>query len=141
MSHSIVGDTVYFADGTKLSHIHHETQCNGAYCPLHNPSNHEYRDLPLGFKQGHMVRYSPEFPLGFVVDPDDYQFNRHGFAILRNSAKCGQCENELVSQHQHDFVTCECGQLSVDGGNAYLRRIGTDYIETSIIVQREEKEN
>jgi hypothetical protein len=30
----------------------------------------------------------------------------------------------IVSKHRHDFVTCTCGAISVDGGQAYLRRVG-----------------
>jgi hypothetical protein len=26
--------------------------------------------------------------------------------------------------HRHDFVTCTCGSISVDGGQEYLRRVG-----------------
>lgn len=42
--------------------------------------------------------------------------------ILRNSAKCLLCGDEIESKHVHDFVTCSCGQLSVDGGKQYLKR-------------------
>jgi hypothetical protein len=30
----------------------------------------------------------------------------------------------IISKHRHDFVTCTCGAISVDGGQAYLRRVG-----------------
>lgn len=42
--------------------------------------------------------------------------------ITRNSAKCLSCGDEIVSAHRHDFVTCVCGNLFVDGGNDYRRR-------------------
>ena len=42
--------------------------------------------------------------------------------IVRNSARCLGCDTEIVSAHVHDFVTCNCGALSVDGGNHYLKR-------------------
>ena len=32
------------------------------------------------------------------------------------------CEEEIESVHRHDFVTCKCGNVSVDGGKDYLRR-------------------
>jgi len=28
----------------------------------------------------------------------------------------------LVSKHRHDFVTCSCGNLHVDGGKDYIKR-------------------
>jgi hypothetical protein len=44
--------------------------------------------------------------------------------ILRNAARCAKCGDEIESKTRHDFVTCGCGALSVDGGRAYIRRIG-----------------
>lgn len=38
-----------------------------------------------------------------------------------NKAKCLECETVLHSRHRHDFVTCECGSLSLDGGDEYQR--------------------
>lgn len=40
---------------------------------------------------------------------------------MRNRAKCKLCEDIIESKHRHDYVTCKCGQISVDGGNAYHR--------------------
>lgn len=42
--------------------------------------------------------------------------------IARNRAKCLVCGDVIESKHRHDFVTCSCGNLSVDGGKDYLRR-------------------
>ena len=36
--------------------------------------------------------------------------------------------------HRHDFVSCKCHAVSVDGGMSYLRRVGTNYIEQSIVL-------
>ena len=41
-----------------------------------------------------------------------------------NSAQCKKCGEVLVSRNRHDFVTCKCGAVSVDGGSWYLRRVG-----------------
>ncbi len=43
--------------------------------------------------------------------------------ILRNSARCLECDDEIESEHRHDFVRCRCGNLAVDGGREYLRRV------------------
>lgn len=61
--------------------------------------------------------------------------------ILRNSARCETCGEELVSIGHHDFVTCSCGNLSVDGGRRYLKRyfVGP-FTETSYQVPDEEDE-
>lgn len=55
--------------------------------------------------------------------------------IIRNSARCLGCGDELESTHRHDFRTCSCGALSVDGGKAYIRRVYTAHVgyeDTSI---------
>lgn len=42
--------------------------------------------------------------------------------ITRNAAKCKLCGEVIESRYRNDFVTCECGNLSVDGGLDYIRR-------------------
>ena len=44
--------------------------------------------------------------------------------IVQNAATCLACGDFIVSKHRHDFVTCTCGTISVDGGQEYLRRVG-----------------
>tara|TARA_R110000822_G_scaffold5031_13_gene21882 strand:+ start:7154 stop:7561 length:408 start_codon:yes stop_codon:yes gene_type:complete len=44
--------------------------------------------------------------------------------IVQNAANCLSCGDLIVSKHRHDFVTCTCGAISVDGGQEYLRRVG-----------------
>jgi hypothetical protein len=44
--------------------------------------------------------------------------------IVQNAVICSKCDDFIVSKHRHDFVTCKCGAISVDGGQAYLRRVG-----------------
>ena len=44
--------------------------------------------------------------------------------ILSNKAQCLKCKDIIESKYRHDFVTCKCGALSVDGGNSYLKRSG-----------------
>ena len=45
--------------------------------------------------------------------------------IIQNAVTCNGCGDFIVSKHRHDFVTCSCGAISVDGGQEYLRRVGT----------------
>lgn len=53
--------------------------------------------------------------------------------IIRSSAKCLRCGEEIESRHRHDFVRCRCGNICVDGGKDYLRRVGDgDFEDTSI---------
>lgn len=44
--------------------------------------------------------------------------------IIQNAVTCLSCGDFIFSMHRHDFVTCTCGSISVDGGQEYLRRVG-----------------
>lgn len=44
--------------------------------------------------------------------------------IIENSAVCLSCGDKIFSAHRHDYVTCTCGAIAVDGGQEYLRRVG-----------------
>jgi hypothetical protein len=62
--------------------------------------------------------------------------------IIKNCCQCAKCGDIIESTHVHDFVTCTCGAVSVDGGHHYIRRLGNkeDIIPMDII-ENEEKEN
>ena len=53
--------------------------------------------------------------------------------IIRNAAQCAKCGDEIYSNHRHDFVSCSCRAIFVDGGRDYLRRGGNpeDFIDLS----------
>lgn len=42
--------------------------------------------------------------------------------LVRNMATCNNCGTLIESRHRHDLVSCECGNLFVDGGLDYTRR-------------------
>lgn len=42
--------------------------------------------------------------------------------ILQNQARCLDCGDEPFSAHVHDYRTCTCGNISVDGGLEYIKR-------------------
>lgn len=44
--------------------------------------------------------------------------------ITRNSVRCHKCNDEIESKSRHDFVFCSCGNIAVDGGKDYLKRVG-----------------
>jgi hypothetical protein len=55
--------------------------------------------------------------------------------FLKNSIKCNHCNDEIESKYTHNFVTCKCGKVSVDGGLDYGRVLFTeisDFTDTSI---------
>jgi len=47
-------------------------------------------------------------------------------AIIKNSAQCGLCGDIIFSNYRHDFVSCGCGNIFVDGGHDYFRRGAKD---------------
>ena len=71
-----------------------------------------------------------------LLDPrDEMTYTNKNNQIIRNSAICNKCHEEITSRYTHDFVTCGCGDLSVDGGTEYLRRIfgAHGYVDTTIM--------
>lgn len=42
--------------------------------------------------------------------------------ILKNSVQCLKCADIIESTYTHNYVTCSCGNVSVDGGKDYLKR-------------------
>lgn len=41
--------------------------------------------------------------------------------ILRSQIRCLLCDNLVASIHRHDFRSCPCGSVSLDGGRDYMR--------------------
>lgn len=37
---------------------------------------------------------------------------------MKNRAKCKKCNDIIESFHSTDYVTCKCGEITVDGGDA-----------------------
>lgn len=59
--------------------------------------------------------------------------------IIKNQAMCKICGDIIESKTAHDFVTCSCGALSVDGGHEYIRRIGEPGSWIDISVEAEDE--
>ena len=55
--------------------------------------------------------------------------------VIRNRAKCLLCGDIIESMSHYDYKTCSCGNLAVDGGHEYTRRVCktgiTDFEELS----------
>lgn len=56
---------------------------------------------------------------------------------VQNEIECLKCGERIYSAYRHDFKVCSCGLVGVDGGLAYLRRLGNrdDYIERSTYIK------
>lgn len=65
--------------------------------------------------------------------------------IVKNAIRCNHCGNVIESRYGHDFVTCECGCCSVDGGLDHLSRSFAhspdDFTELSVLEDAENKPN
>lgn len=52
--------------------------------------------------------------------------------LVRNRIQCNHCGDIIESKSVHNFVTCSCGRVSVDGGLDYAKRTAKeqgDYTE------------
>jgi len=61
--------------------------------------------------------------------------------ILSNQIKCLSCGDKPYSAYRNDFKSCKCGKVNVDGGQAYLRRVGEPYKDMSIVWDKELVDN
>ena len=59
--------------------------------------------------------------------------------IVRNMIKCKKCGVTIESKGTHDFKTCKCKSVSIDGGLDYLKREGDlkDFEELSIYEEQQ----
>ena len=46
---------------------------------------------------------------------------------MKNRAKCRLCNDILESFHRYDFVSCKCGEISIDGGSDHLHCSAKDW--------------
>lgn len=46
--------------------------------------------------------------------------------ILSNQARCKRCNDTPYSANRHDYQSCQCGAIGVDGGMDYMRRVAGD---------------
>ena len=53
--------------------------------------------------------------------------------IMCNQIECLSCGDKPFSRHRHDYSSCKCGKVAVDGGQRYLRRVGVGYTDMSIV--------
>jgi len=61
--------------------------------------------------------------------------------IIKNSVICLKCKTEIESTGRWDFKWCKCGNVAVDGGKAYTKRVFKDFSaiqETSIFDETQE---
>jgi hypothetical protein len=47
---------------------------------------------------------------------------------MRNRAKCKLCNSIIESFHRTDYVTCNCGEICLDGGPELLKCFANDYL-------------
>jgi hypothetical protein len=66
--------------------------------------------------------------------------HQDGKTILRSQIECDHCLDVIASLDRHDFNSCHCGRVSIDGGRDYLRVAFKDdgrWINRSIWVEGE----
>lgn len=57
---------------------------------------------------------------------DDMPIRKREVVVV-NKCQCRKCGDIIESKHRHDFVSCRCGAIFTDGGNACIRRGATDF--------------
>jgi ribosomal protein S27AE len=56
-----------------------------------------------------------------TTDTDNVDTTRAEVATVVTGIQCPRCSDVIVSEHRHDWRTCKCGLVFVDGGRDYLR--------------------
>lgn len=54
---------------------------------------------------------------------------------MRKGLRCNKCDTTIVSRSVHDFRSCKCKDISVDGGSDYFRygwSEGADFEEVEV---------
>jgi hypothetical protein len=59
--------------------------------------------------------------------------------IIRNRAQCRLCGDVVESKHRWDFVWCQCGEIAVDGGDAYIKRTAKNFDNLIELSETEEE--
>jgi len=49
--------------------------------------------------------------------------------ILKNRVRCNKCGEVLYSKDPIKNITCECGNVTISGGQSFLIREGSDFEE------------
>lgn len=52
-----------------------------------------------------------------------------------NSAKCLVCGEIVRSKNRHNFAECKCGNLAVDGGSWYCKRVAKDWTKVEELTE------
>ena len=60
--------------------------------------------------------------------------------IKVNRIRCRKCGDVITSEYTHDFRTCRCGAVAVDGGKSYLERTAMDLNDYDELSEYEEVE-
>lgn len=61
-------------------------------------------------------------------------------AITKNAAQCGLCGDIIESKHRHDFVSCSCDNIFIDGGFDYFRAGAKDMSQFISLCEKDENE-
>lgn len=57
--------------------------------------------------------------------------------VKSNGIRCPRCNDKLYSLHRHDFKSCQCGAVFVDGGPDYLRTGWDEAIGPAVVIDSE----
>lgn len=55
-----------------------------------------------------------------------------------SKAQCAICKDIIESTYRHNFVSCKCGEIFLDGGDEYIR-YGANDINNFIFIKSGEE--
>ena len=71
-----------------------------------------------------------------MMEVSGYQKDTIGGKVLVNCVQCPKCGEIIYSRCRHDFRSCTCGYVSIDGGNDYCK-VSCEDLSTIITKQFE----
>jgi hypothetical protein len=47
--------------------------------------------------------------------------------VIVSAIKCNKCKDTIYSRARHDFRSCTCGAVAIDGGRDYTKVSGSEF--------------
>lgn len=115
-------DTEPFEFANGIAYVHGEHICEAEFpCAIHRHSQHVGSDRPMVLTKRGLVGHLDE-DRNFHPCPDSVAYYERNYPPqIQYGIRCGSCGDELYSNSRHDFVSCMCESVFIDGGFDYQR--------------------
>ena len=113
-------------DGVPYEHIFIETEdfkeALRFYDEIRNNPKNDYTKIEIIITTTNIKTYSFLSDTFTNIEDTKDSTNNKTKKLIANKAQCLNCGEIISSMTVHDFKTCSCGNLSVDGGLEYAKR-------------------